>query len=364
MRILHVITRGDVGGAQTQVLELATAQLARGHDVSIAAGSPGAMVATAAERGVRVVEIDELVRSVSLLADVRAVGRVRDVIEAERPDVVHAHSSKAGLLVRLAARRHRVPTVYTAHGWPFQRGAALPQRVVSWVGEWVAGHWWGEVICLTGVERDRAVRARVVPRDRLHVVANGLPDLHIERRERRADRVVVVMVARVAPPKDHAGVMRALASLGDRRVVVRFVGGGPGFDDAVALADELGLGERVEFLGDRDDVARQLADADIGLLWSRYEGMPLAVLEAMRAGLPVVVNELPGAVELLGTCGVVVPHAPAALADALRRLADDPSRSEELGACGRRRFVEHFSVERSERATGEVYAAAISRARR
>lgn len=364
MRILHVITRGDVGGAQTQVLELATAQLAQGHEVSIAAGSPGAMVAAAAARGVRVIEILELVRSVSVLADVRAVGRVRKLLEAERPDVVHAHSSKAGLLVRLSARRCGVPTVYTAHGWPFQQGAPVLQRLVSWAGEWVAGRWWGEVICVAEAERARALRAFVVPRSRLHVVANGLPDVTVSRRERPSGRIVAIMVARVAPPKDHAGAMRAMALLDDDRCVLRFVGGGPGLEEAKALARDLDIERRVEFLGDRDDVAELLAEADVGLLWSRYEGMPLAVLEAMRAGLPVIVNELPGAVELLGSCGVVTPHDPAALADALRILIDDPPRAAQLGACGHRRFVEHFSIERSEQATADVYRVAISRARR
>lgn len=364
MRILHVITRGDVGGAQTQVLELATAQLALGHEVSIAAGSPGSMIETASARGARVIEITELVRSVSLLADLRAVGRVRELIAAERPDVVHAHSSKAGLLVRLSARRRGVPTVYTAHGWPFQKGAPLIQRLVSWAGEAVAGHWWGEVICVTEAERVRALRSFVVPRSRVHVVANGLPDVTVSRRERPRGRIVAIMVARVAPPKDHAGVLRAMALLDDDRCILRFVGGGPGLEAAASFSRDLKLERRVEFLGDREDVAELLADADVGLLWSRYEGMPLAVLEAMRAGLPVIANDLPGAVELLGSCGVVTQHDPAALADALRMLIDDPPRAAQLGACGRRRFVEHFSIERSEQATADVYRVAISRARR
>lgn len=365
MRILHVITRGDVGGAQTQVLELATLQLARGHDVAIAAGSLGAMAGTASTRGLRVVEIPELVRSVSPLADFRAVGRVRRLLEAERPDVVHAHSSKAGLLVRLAARLQRVATVYTAHGWPFQRGAAFGQRATSWLGEWVAGHWWGEVICLTEAEHGRARRAHVVPSGRLHVVANGLPDVEPPGRTdaRPEGPLVVAMVARFAPPKDHAGVINALTMLDDVGCVVRFVGGGPGLEAARSLARASGVDGRVEFLGDRDDVASILQDSDIGLLWSRYEGMPLAILESMRAGLPCVANDLPGAVELLGECGVIVPHDSAALARALRSLAVDADRRAALGACARRRFLAQYAIERTVDATEAVYRTAIKRVR-
>jgi glycosyltransferase involved in cell wall biosynthesis len=369
VRILHVITRADVGGAQTHVLELATAQRAAGHDVAIAAGSLGAMAATATARGIRVIELTDLVRSVSVLSDVRAIGHVRDVLVAERPDVVHAHSSKAGLLVRLAARRARVPAVYTAHGWPFQRGARLPQRVASWTGELVAGRWWGRVICLTDAERRRARRARVAAAGRLHVVANGLPDvdagLH-HRHDADAAIVRIVMVARFALPKDQPGVIRALAAVADDpRWAMRFIGDGPLIDESRALVEGLGLSHRIELTGDRDDVPQLLAEADVCVLWSRYEGMPLALLEAMRAGLACVSNDLPGSRSLFGPdAGVIVPFDESALAETVRALVDDGRRRRDLGRRARDRFVDAFTIDAVSAATDEVYRLAINDVRR
>ena len=365
VRILHVITRADVGGAQTHVLELAAAQLAAGDDVAIAAGSLGAMAAAAGARGIRVIELTHLVRSVSVLSDLRAIRHVRELLVAERPDVVHAHSSKAGLLVRLAARRARIPAVYTAHGWPFQRGARLPQRVASWTGELVAARWWGRVICLTEVERRRARRAGVVAADRVHVVANGLPDVDaglVHRHLPDAPTVELAMVARFALPKDQPGVIRALASVADDpRWTMRFVGDGPLIDESRALVEHLGLTDRIEFLGDREDVPRLLGDADVCVLWSRYEGMPLALLEAMRAGAVCVSNDLPGSRALLGPdAGVIVPDEESALADVLRALVDDAGRRGELGRLARDRYVQMFTIDAVRAATDDVYRLAIS----
>ena len=362
MKVMHIVTKADVGGAQTYVLELATAQLGDGHEVVIVAGTLGAMADEARRRGITVMEESALRREVGGLSEFRAARRLRERITGFGPDIVHAHSSKAGVLARLAGRSARVPTVYTAHGWPFQAGAAVPQRIVSWLGETAMGHWWGHVICLTEAEATLAHRWGVVRRRRLHVVPNGLPDVPAAVRAATASSsVTIVMVARFAPPKAQRDVLQAVGLMPAGDWVVQFVGDGPEFEAVRNSPEAAAAGGRVQFLGHRDDIGEILAAADVGLLWSRYEGMPLALMEAMRAGLVCVANDLPGVHALLGAdAGMILDFRPEVLADALAALIADSARRAELGAAARRRFEHEFSMDRHLTRVLAVYDAATA----
>ncbi len=372
MKVQHVITKADVGGAQTYVLELATVQAADGHTVSIVAGSLGRMADQARARGVVVEHEASLRREASVRSDLQAVRGLVSTLRASQPDVIHAHSSKAGVLARFAGRRLGIPTVYTAHGWPFQPGAPLPQRVMSWAGETMAARSWGEVICLTDAEAALARRLRVVPPTRLHVIRNGLPDIADDHRAdvRRAgvdapprDRVDIVMVGRFAPPKQQRRVLTALSMIPDLPWRMTFVGDGVELQSLVEVADRFGLGDRVRFVGDRGDVAEILAENDVGVLFSKYEGMPLAMLEKMRAGLACVANDLPGVRELFGGVGgTVVAADEAALARAFADLIADRDALDRSGRAARQRYESDFSIDANHRSVMRVYAAAISAA--
>lgn len=365
MRIVHVITRGDVGGAQTHVAQLAAHQCEAGDQVTIVAGVDGSAVGSARDRGVHV-EI------VPALGDARASGSLRrayhDVSRAVLdidPDLVHGHSSHAGLLARLAARRAGIPSVYTAHGWPFQRGAAWRQRVSSYGGELVGGRIGSAVICLTPAEAALARRSRVVSASRLWIVPNGLEDVPPDRRRdpgAPGDVVRMVMVARFAPPKLQRELVELLATIDDLSWELLLAGEGAERSACEARADEL-LPGRVRFLGHRDDVPALLADCDVGVLWSGYEGMPLALLEAMRAGLCSVANDLPGVRYLFGDdgAGIVVPRDAAGFEGTMRALLADPERLEELASAARQRYEDAFTIDAMAAGVRVVYEAVLAR---
>ena len=371
MRIQHVVTKADVGGAQTYVLELATAQVEAGHSVRLLVGTPGRMSDEAERRGIIVEHEPDLRRESRLSADIRAGRAIAARLFEWQPDVVHAHSSKAGLLTRLAARRHRVPAVYTAHGWPFQAGAPAVQRLLSWTGETAAARWWGDVICLTEAELDLARRRCVVSPNRLHLVPNGLPDVSsalradLRRESNPTDPSAIVMVARFAPPKQQRKVLRSLAMITELSWQMTFVGDGPELEATIMEAQRLGIADRVRFAGDRADVNEFLASCDIGVLCSRYEGMPLALLEKMRAGLACVANDLPGVRALFGAeGGIVVAAEESALAEVLADLLGDSEYLERQARTARRRYESEFSIEANHAAVMEVYRSVIRSVRR
>lgn len=368
MKVAHVVTKLDVGGAQTHVVELAIAQHASGIDVRVIAGVDGPAADRVRAAGIRVAIVDPLGSAHGRLSQRAAFGAVRGELASDAPDIVHAHSSHAGLMARLAARRDGYRSVYTAHGWPFQAGAAWKQRLASFAGEFVGGHLGDAVICLTEAEADRARAARVVPRRRIWVVPNGIADVPVTlRRVGPVDPVagpVLVMVARFAPPKLQVELLDVMETFDDRPWTLRLVGDGPGLEACRTLVSTSPLlSSRVELLGHRDDVPDILAAADIGLLWSRYEGLPISVMEQMRAGLACVASDLPGTRELFNEAAGVVADSGEALVTVVSELLADPQGVEQLGAAGRRRYELAYSVEAMLTATNDVYTAVRARGR-
>ncbi len=369
MKVAHVVTKLDVGGAQTHVAELAVAQRDSGIDVRVIAGIDGPAADRVRAANISVAIIDQLGSAHGRLSQHAAFSAVRNALAADAPDIVHSHSSHAGLMARLAARRDGYHSVYTAHGWPFQAGAAWKQRVASFAGEFLGGHIGDAVICLTEAEAERARRSRVVPKSRIWIVPNGIADVPDALRRRgpvgAVEGPVMVMVARFAPPKLQRELLALVESLGERAWTLRLIGDGPGLDDCRSLVSNSALlAARVELLGHRDDVPELLGSSDIGLLWSRYEGLPISVMEQMRAGLACVASDLPGTRVLFGDelAGVVAAFNDDLL-QVLVGLLDDWTRIDDLGAAARRRYEAAYSAEAMLAATNRVYAAVTGCAR-
>lgn len=358
MRIVHVITKCDYGGAQTVVRELVLEQVRRGHHVSVITGRLGPVASELGAAGIDVSLEPELVHPIAPRTDRRAVRSLASRLGAIRPDVVHTHSSKGGLVGRLAASRVGLAAVYTAHGWPFQRGASPRQRAVSFAGEWAAARTKAHIVCVTSYERNLARRLRLAPDSRLHVVANG-----IGRRQEahpsstaRSGRLELIMVARLSSPKRPDVLIDAVRTLPD--VGVTFVGDGVLRPNLEAHAQ--GLGDRVRFTGYAEPSAFY-ASAHGAVLLSDYEGLPLAVIEAMRLRLPVITNRLPGVVDAIehrrnGLLCDLTPHSVAAAIDELR---DEGVRSR-LGAAAYSDWQRRFTAEAMTDGYDRVYDAVLS----
>jgi glycosyltransferase involved in cell wall biosynthesis len=263
--------------------------------------------------------------------------------------------------------------VYTAHGWPFQKGAPWRQRLSSYAGEFVGARLGDAVICLTQAEADNA--RFVVPSRRLHVVSNGIADVADHRQpEQRsasiaAEGPALVMVARFAPPKRQFDLVESLASLGGERWTLTFIGDGPDRAACEELAAATFPDGRVRFAGHRDDVPAVLAAHDIALLWSGYEGMPMALLEGMRAGLCCIANDLPGVRSLFGStgpgptgstesAGIVVRDA-ADLAGVVRSLSSSPAEIDKMGTRARQRYLDMFTADVMAAAIRDVYESIV-----
>lgn len=338
-RVLWLIKGLGPGGAERLLVEHAARgpNDELGYEVAYALDWKDHLVAQLTDLGVPAHSLG--VRS---LADARWVVRLRSLLRERRYDVVHAHSPQvaavARALVRSMPRAGRPAFVYTEHNrWP-------SYRTITRVANHATYRWNDAVIAVSGDVRDS-----VAPRYRhdVEVVVHGVDLDHVlaataRRAEVRAEvraelgvgpgEVLAVTVANLRPGKNYPGLIAAARLVVERGVPVRFVAAGQGQLEAAVRERhaESGLGDRFELLGYRDDTTRLIAAADLFLLASHHEGLPVTVMEALTLGVPVVaprVGGLPEVVESECDGILVTPESPNALADAIERVADPEVRA-------------------------------------
>ena len=379
IRVLHVITRMIVGGAQENTLlscALASSPAFECELLSgIETGPEGELHSETRERGVRHHLEPSLVRAIHPGKDAVALVRLARFMRASRWDVVHTHSSKAGVLGRVAARQAGIPhVVHTVHGWGFTPGQAAPV-----FGLYVAL----ERMCapLTDVlvhvaERDRieGLRQRIGRPDQYRLIRSGIEidrfrDVRATRQDVRRtlglpdEAFVVGSVGRFVPQKAPLDLVDAFARVARERAdaLLVVVGDGPLRAAVEGRIAEHGLSDRVRLTGIRRDVPELLRAFDVFALSSRWEGLPRVFPQAMAAGLPVVATDVSGASDAVveGQTGFLVPAGDvSALGGSLARLAADPELRRRLGAAARLR-VEEFSAARMVRQLEGVYIALV-----
>lgn len=339
MRVLSVIPQLGAGGAEAVVLALAEDARRAGHE-TLVASSGGFRVAELRAGGTGHADLALVGRRPADLAT--SAWRVRRLLRRWRPDLVHAHNVKAAAVCRAATGR-RVPLLVTVHGVPDREyvGAA---RILRHVG--------AEVVAVSGDVADRLI-AEGFPAGRVSVVENAvvpprLPDRSAARAALRLHAGVPVAstIARLVPQKRHDLLMEAWAGV-DPAAILLVVGDGPLRPALEEQARHLGLGERVRFLGERDDVGRVLAATDVAVLATDWEGLPISVLEAMAVGVPVVASAVGALPEVLaGTVSLVPPGRPGPLREALEDLLHDEQARDRLAARARRLVAGRFGADR------------------
>jgi glycosyltransferase involved in cell wall biosynthesis len=360
MKIAFLVTRADpIGGAQIHVRDLAAELLRQGHSPTVLLSGSGPFIDDLRARGIPVIVLRHLVNPIRPYHDIHALREIVGTIKELGPDLITAHGAKVGILGRLAARHLRLPLIVTVHGWACAPGTPPIQAAVSRGLERAIGALACKVITVSEFDRQFGLRAKLVTDTRVVTVHNGMPDIP---RGLRADPgrspARLIMIARFEPQKDHATLLRALGGLLHHHWELDLVGDGPLRQEMEALAASLSIRERVHFLGQRTDVDRLLAKAQISVLASNWEGFPLSILEAMRAGLPIVASNVGGVAEAVeeNQTGYVVPRGDVESFRArVAELLDSPALRSQFGAAGRRRYEEQFTLGRLVEKTLAVY---------
>ena len=367
MRICHVITRLIIGGAQENTVLTCRGLAERGHDVTLIAGPEtgpeGSLWEQAHSSGCELITLDPLRRAVNPLYDWRALIELTRIFKRIRPDVVHTHSSKAGILGRAAAARAGVPViVHTIHGMSFNRTQPAPVRTLYRFLERRAARHTRAFITVADAMGRQTVEAGIASPDRFVTIRSGLEtDRFGPRPELRAryrslwgvgpDEVVVGTIARLFKNKGYDEIIEAMPSVVARepKPGMKFVWIGDGAHRAkyVRRLTRLGLRDRVHLAGliPPEEVASQINGFDIVLHASRWEGLPRAVVQGLLTLVPAVSFDNDGAPEVVisNQTGILVPFGDVdRLADAIVTLAGDANLRHRLGERGRAHCVEQF----------------------
>jgi glycosyltransferase involved in cell wall biosynthesis len=359
MKILLLITRAELGGGQTHVVDLLRG-LRDEFEVELGTGESGYLTESAERLGIRSHVIPDLVQPMRPWQDVKALWQCFRLIRSVRPDIVHTHTSKAGVIGRMAARLAGVPSIFTAHTWCFAEGTSWKWKAVGIPVERLAALCAARIITVSEANRASALHHRIASPAKFVTIHNGIADS--PHRAKPAEKAVprIVMVARFSEQKAQGLLIEAVAQI---RTPFRLllVGDGPRRPAVEQQAEKLNLGDRVEFLGQRLDIAEVLASSHIFALFTNWEGFPISILEAMRAGLPVVASDVNGVGEAVanGSTGFLADEGDVAMfRQRLEQLLLDASLRAELGAAGRRRFENEFTVEAMLGRTAGIYRSA------
>jgi glycosyltransferase involved in cell wall biosynthesis len=361
-RLLLLITLAGTGGAQTYVASLLP-HLTQSFDVTVAAHGTGPLADATAKAGARYVELTRLRRGIDPVQDLRALVEIVRLLRRERPHIVHSNSSKAGIIGRLAAPIARVPiSIFTVHGWAHTAHQGFT-ATCYFAAERLVCPLTTYTICVAENERVAGLRARTCRPGRTAVIRNAVDVVAARQARPEGDPPTIVSVGRLIWPKDFLTLVRALARLEPGSFRALFVGGGPEHDLVETEIRRLGLEDSVQLLGERDDVPSLLAAADLFVLSTKSEAMPMSILEAMAAGLPVVAARVGGVPELIveGETGLLVPPGDVeALAEALGRLVGQPELRCRYGHAARKRAEERFDLPDFHRAHVELYGTLLA----
>jgi glycosyltransferase involved in cell wall biosynthesis len=324
------------GGAQAIAQALVADQLGRGQSPVLAC-TGGFRLEPLQAAGVPVVPMRLHGRRPSDLAV--SVRRLRAALRRRRPALVHAHNVKATVVARLAAGRS-VPILTTVHGVPDQEYPAAARLLRH-----AADH----VVAVSEGVAERLTAAGL-PQTRLSVIENGIVPLALPTRERSraalglpADAVVVLCLARMAPQKRHDLLLAAWSGLATEAHLL-LAGDGPTRADIEATLAR-GAAPRVRLLGELTDVTEALAASDLVVLPTDWEGLPISLLEAMAAGLPVLTHDVGDLRRTLGEAARLVPAGSVTeLRAGMDRLLASPHERAELGRRGRRLVAERYDA--------------------
>ena len=366
-RPMLLIERMTDGGAQVLVGTQAAGLAARGWDPIVCCwGEGGASLRSLSARGIDARCLDLRRRSLAsplgFARDVRrVVAEVSRMVRSEGVVLLHSHMHESNFIASAVTTLTGCPAIFTVHNvrmTPLARpDGSARSRLRRLAIRWTSSR--ARAIVAVGNQVAASLSDLRIDRNKIVVIPNGIPVPAVNGSTRARtrgrlglpdDTPVLACVARLVPQKRHADLIRALPMVVSRQPAARLILLGQGPEEAAlrSLAAKCGVERHIEWMGHRNDAIEMMAGADLFVLPSAYEGIPVALLEAMAIGLPVVVTDVPGTSEVVenGVSGLRVPAAdPAGLAEGILRILDDREEAVGLAREAARRVRESFSAE-------------------
>jgi len=362
IKVAHIITRLNSGGAQEIALSIASGLDKQVFETIFISGSQDINMDMVKRWEMEVKIIPELIREINPLKDLKALAKLYFFIKDNKFDIVHTHTSKAGILGRIAAKLAKVPIIFfTPHGSIFHSiyygpiATFLLGRLENFAASFT-----DKIITCSENEKKDFLDNKVGSCDKYITIYWGIRqdnflksyDILAKRRELGMSENVILIgnVARLVPEKGHLFCLESFKIVVDKfpNAKLFIIGDGILKPDIEAKINELNLNNNVIMLGYRRDVAEILASLDISLHTSIWEGTPVAIIEAMLMAKPIIASRVGGIPELIedGSTGILVsPYDKEALAQAIMRLINDKAQASKMGEAARQSAQDKFNLE-------------------
>jgi len=364
IKVAHVITRFDKGGSAENTYLTVHGLDKEKYEVILIKGlsqeshmskeetaAVEKNLAEAQDNGVRIFTLPSLVRSIALFTDIRALFALINIFRQEKPDIVHTHTSKAGILGRWAAFFAKISIIiHTPHGHIFWGYFCKPMASVFILLERLTAGITDKIITLTQQEKNDHLRFNIAPEEKFSVIHSGV-DLSkfsktVNVREMKQqlcipeESFVVGTVGRLTPVKGHKYLLKAASTVVQHKpqTIFVFLGDGELLMELEEMALSYGIKEHVKFLGWRPDVADVMATFDIFVLPSLNEGMGKVIVEAMAMAKPIIASNVGGIPDIVSPNDNAILFEPAnsdMLAEKINYLYNDNTKRKQMGERGK-----------------------------
>lgn len=347
MRVLIIVTNADLSGAPVHVRDLALGLKSRGYDLHVVFGENGPIRDQLNINGIATTCVPSLRSNINPFEDLYSFKLISAVIRRFKPAILHLHSSKAGFVGRIVAFRFSLPSVYTVHGWGFGPGRRLHVSIFVRICELICRPITKRYITVSEADRLIGICNLHINPQFIHTIYNGSAFV-ASPNTCMPSRLVVVMVARNEHPKDYACFLKALIKAEFDQALL--VGKGTDSDVFVDFAKKI-LGpkkaEKIKFLGAISNVEEILPQANVMVLSSFFEGLPISLIEGMSKGLVLLASRVGGVPELVrdGVNGWMFQAGDEdELAYYLNKLYENPELLRIMGRASLLHFISNFSL--------------------
>jgi len=303
MRVLHIITQFDrIYGAQKHVIESVNNHLLNGHSCKIITGKKGIASLLVEQKGIDVIEISSIENSYNTINDFKAIKLICQQIDAYKADLVISHSTKAGILSRIACYIKKQPNIFTVHGWAFENGAPFLQKMAGRLIEWMIKPISDSYFCVSKYTANFGKQVLGINEKKLFVC----PNLHAQQIIPTTDFKLhhnVLMVAEFRKQKDHLTALKAINKIVLEKSIPHlhftFVGDGANRSAIEHFIHKHQLEQYVTLAGETDNMPAQYQHCDIVILPTFYEGLPVCLIEALQFGKLAIATNVGGVGEII-----------------------------------------------------------------
>lgn len=367
MKIIYLITKSEIGGAQTHLLGLLKEAVKRGHEVSLISFPGGWLEDQCVDLNIKFIPNKFFKNSYNPLNLFKSISFVRKILKKEKPDIIHCHSGGGGFYGRLAALGFPIKKVFTAHGWSFRPGVPVFQKCISFLAEFLMKSLTDKVICVSNYDQKIGLKYGILNKEKSVVVHNGM-DIPEDFPKKESEKVNIFFVGRLASPKRQDIFLDSISMLPinlKENISVNIFGGGENEEFLRQRSLKLGIESIVKFNTSlsHESMLKEYKNADILVLVSDYEAFPMVIVEAMSYGLPVIASCVGGIPEVVNNSNGILlqENTKEHLKDDLISLIENKEKRFFMSENARKTILGNFTLEKMLEKTFTAYSELMSK---